>query len=79
MKLGQGYVFTRVCDSVHGGVCPIACWDTHQEPEAGPHWEQTPPDQAPLLGPGTPLELTNGKRPANLSAYSYAKNERRAN
>ena len=29
-KLGQRYVFTRVCDSVHrGGVCPITCWDTH--------------------------------------------------
>ena len=28
-SLGQGYVFTPVCDSVHkGGVCPIACWDT---------------------------------------------------
>ena len=32
-KLGQGYVFTRVCDSVHRGVCPIACWDT---PPPGP-------------------------------------------
>ena len=30
-KLGQGYVFTGVCDSVHGGrgVCLSACWDTH--------------------------------------------------
>ena len=28
-KLGQGYVFTGVCDSVHGGgVCLSACWDT---------------------------------------------------
>ena len=26
---GQGYVFTRVCDSVHGGgVCLSACWET---------------------------------------------------
>ena len=26
---GQGYVFTRVCDSVNrGGVCLSACWDT---------------------------------------------------
>ena len=25
---GQGYVFTRVCDSVHRGVCLSACWDT---------------------------------------------------
>ena len=25
---GQGYVFTRVCDSVHRGFCLSACWDT---------------------------------------------------
>ena len=35
----QGYVFTRVCDSVHrAGVCPIACWDIY--PPSGPR--QTP-------------------------------------
>ena len=30
-KSGQGYVLTRVYDSVHGGggVCPNACWDIH--------------------------------------------------
>ena len=28
-KLGQGYVFTGVCDSVNGGgFCLSACWDT---------------------------------------------------
>ena len=50
-KLGQGYVFTRVCDSVHkGGVCLSACWDTPctRHPRPG-----TPPDQAPPR-PGTP-------------------------
>ena len=41
-KLGQGNVFTGVCDSVHGGgVCLSACWDTH------PSWEQTPPGADP--------------------------------
>ena len=36
-KLGQGYVFTRVCDSVHGGgVCLSACWDTHPPEQASP-------------------------------------------
>ena len=25
---GQGYVFTRVCDSVHRGICLSACLDT---------------------------------------------------
>ena len=43
-KLGQGYVFTGVCDSVHrGGVCLTACWDA------------TPPEQTPpsILGADT--------------------------
>ena len=44
MKLGQGYVFTRVCDSVHGGVCLCACWDT---PPGGDPLEQTPPGRDP--------------------------------
>ena len=39
-KLGQGYVFTGVCDSVHRGVCLSACWDTTPR-------EQTPPEQTP--------------------------------
>ena len=30
-KLGQGYVFTRVCDTV---TCPTACWDTPPSPAA---------------------------------------------
>ena len=43
-KLGQGNVFTGVCDSVHRGgegVCLSACWD------ATPR-EQTPQEQTPL-------------------------------
>ena len=42
-KLGQGYVFTGMCDSVHrgGGVCLSACWDTT------PPAEQTPPSRHP--------------------------------
>ena len=48
----QGYVFTRVCDSVHrAGVCPIACWDiyppgprqTPPRPRYTPHVTKTPP------------------------------------
>ena len=37
--------FTRVCDSVHkGGICPIACWNTHPPgPEAGTPQDQTAP------------------------------------
>ena len=41
---GQGYVFTRVCDSVNGGAC------LRQTP-----WEQTPPrDQTPPPPEQTP-------------------------
>ena len=52
-KLGQGYVFTRVCDSVHRGFYLSACWDTR--PRAGRHLpprvRQTPlpPGQADTL------------------------------
>ena len=38
-KLGQGYVFTGVCDSVHGG---------------GSTWPGTPPRPGTPPGPGTP-------------------------
>ena len=41
-KLGQGNVFTGVCDSVHRGVCLSTCWDTTLPPEQTP-LEQTPP------------------------------------
>ena len=55
-KLGQGYVFTGVCDSVHrGGVCLSACYDTttpleqtHTHPEqATPLRSRHPPEQTP--------------------------------
>ena len=64
-KLGQGYIFTGVCDSNHRGVCLSACWDTthplpsgtrqapqtRQAPGPGRHPGQT--RQAPLPpGPG---------------------------
>ena len=39
-KLGQGYIFTGVCDSVNRGVCLSACWDT---PRSRHPLEQTPP------------------------------------
>ena len=51
-KLGQGNVFTGVCDSVHRGgegVCLSACWD------ARPPWSRpTPPDRAHPPRPDTP-------------------------
>ena len=43
-KLGQGYVFTRVCDFCsQEGVCLSACWDTHPPPGKDPPWQGTPP------------------------------------
>ena len=48
MKLGQGNVFTGVCDSVNrGDVCLSACWDTTPPRSRQTHWEQTPPEQTP--------------------------------
>ena len=79
-KLGQGNVFTGVCDSVHrGGVCLSACWDTPPPPGADtPSQEQTPlgadtpQEQTPLgaetpPGTDTPLEQTpSGSRPPSI-------------
>ena len=48
---GQGYVFTRVCDSVHGGgVLRRTPPGTKQTPP--PRQEEPPPDQADPPGPG---------------------------
>ena len=44
MKLGQGYVFTGICDSVNRGVSASV--------HAGIH---TPPEQTPPPGADTPL------------------------
>ena len=52
MKLGQGYIFTGVCDSFHmgggwsGGFCLSACRDTNP-PGPGICLDQAPPDQVP--------------------------------
>ena len=49
----EGYVFTCVCHSVHGGggVCLNACWDppsgADTPPRSRPPAEQTPPEQTP--------------------------------
>ena len=50
-KLGQGNVFTGVCDSVHKGVgvCLSACWDTTPPPQ-----EQTPRSRHPPPKKQTP-------------------------
>ena len=51
---GQGYIFTRVCDSVHrGGVCLSACWDTMPR-EAPPLPQEAHPREAHPLRKHTP-------------------------
>ena len=52
---GQGYVFTCVCDSVHRGVWPIACWHIPSRTKGRhPPWDQklTPP--GPKVDPPSP-------------------------
>ena len=47
MKLGQGNVFTGICDSVNRGVCLSACWDT-SPPGPGTPSEHPSPAQSML-------------------------------
>ena len=63
-KLGQGYIFTGVCDSVHRGGLP-QCILGYHPPDQAPPWEQTPPGADPLgadthphPGADTPQEQT---------------------
>ena len=55
---GQGYVFTRVCDSVHRGICLSACWDTATPPkkEAPPSLPRRPPCQGDPHAKKTPSQ-----------------------
>ena len=52
----EGYVFTRVCHSVHrGGVCPSACWDAHTPPRTrGRHPPRPEAGNPPGPEAGTP-------------------------
>ena len=50
---GQGNAFTAVCDSVHGGVCLSACWETTPQgdpPRRRPPKKEAPPKQTPQEG-----------------------------
>ena len=53
-QLGQGYVFTGVCDSVHRGGVPD---QVHPPGPCAPPRPGTPPDQVHPLGPGEPPSL----------------------
>ena len=73
-KLGQGYIFTGICDSVHregGGVCLSACWDTTHTPWQGdtplarrhtPWQGDTPPGkETPLRSACWEIRSTSGR------------------
>ena len=51
-KLGQGNVFTGICDSVNIGVCLSACWNTTPPPhdQAPPGTRHPPPPEQSMLG-----------------------------
>ena len=57
-KLGQGYVFTRVCHSVHGGVASV-------------HADTPPPEQTPPTGSSACWEIwaTSGRYASYWNAY----------
>ena len=62
-KLGQGNVFTGVCDSVHGGeggLCLSASWDT--PPPRSRHPQQTPPREQTSPWEQTPWSRSPGSR-----------------
>ena len=52
-SLGQGCIFTGVCDSVHRGVCLNAGWDTTTPEQATPQDQSPPPQDQASPGPGT--------------------------
>ena len=79
-RLGQGNVFTGVCDSVHRGrgcVCLSACWDTTTPLEQTPPRADTPPESRPPGSrhshptpdpppPGSRLRHTVNERPVGI-------------
>ena len=58
-KLGQGNVFTGVCDSVQG-VCVSG---TSPQTRYTPPWDQVPPQDQVPPGPGTPPDQVHPPRP----------------
>ena len=76
-------VFTRVCDSVHKGVCLSACWDTTLPRKEAPPWKEAhnqkeaqPPASIPWKEthhpPGKEAPQREGSTPL---AYQHTVNE----
>ena len=55
-KLGQGYIFTGVCDSVHRGASASVHAGIPHPPSRHPPQTRHPPRPGTLPRPGTPLE-----------------------
>ena len=73
-KLGQGYVFTRVCDSVHraggpasmyAGIADIPCLQSRHSPGADPPQEQTPSPPCAVHA-GRCGQQAGGKHPTGM-------------
>ena len=76
-KLGQGYVFTGVCDSVHwGGSASVHAWIPHPPPRTDPP-EQTPPRADPPQSRHPPREadaiirLMSGRYASYWNAFLF--------
>ena len=71
-KLGQGYVFTRVCDSVHGAGCLPQCMLGYTPRGQTSPQEQTPPAADP---PGSSacweIRATRGRYASYWNAYFF--------
>ena len=69
---GQGYVFTRVCDSVQGGCLPQCMLGYHPPPTPGSRTPQSrsprsrPPGSRPPPPPGSRLQHTVNGRPVRI-------------
>ena len=70
----EGYAFTRVCHSVHGGSAPLPAGTHHHPPGPDPSWNQTPPGPdtppgpylTPSLGPHPPGPDLHNKRAVSI-------------
>ena len=70
-KLGQGYVFTRVCDSVHGGGGSASVHAGIPPPRSRPPPEQTPPleQTAPVSSACWEIWATSGRYASYWNAF----------
>ena len=73
-KLGQGYVFTHVCDSVHrGGSASVHAGIHHTpRPETPPQPDQTRPPSGPDTSPDQTPGAVHARRYGRATSGRYA-------